>query len=98
MFSSHYRYAGLGNNANRSDDNRSDGALRHAQVTLSTQAAQVSQSHTVTFDQNEIRALICRTRPGVDDSVMVPNCAVFTKRFGVPRFTLLSELNASPRT
>ena len=29
--------------------------------------------------------------------VMVPNCGVFTKRFGVPRLTMLRALNASPR-
>src|SRR2546422_5852029 len=29
--------------------------------------------------------------------VIVPNCGVFTKRFGVPRFTLFSALNASAR-
>lgn len=28
---------------------------------------------------------------------MVPNCGVLTKRFGVPRFTMLSTLKASPR-
>lgn len=36
--------------------------------------------------QNESRALIWNSRPGVEASVMVPNCGVFTKRFGVPRF------------
>ncbi len=29
--------------------------------------------------------------------VIVPNCGVFTKRFGVPKFTLFSALNASAR-
>ena len=29
--------------------------------------------------------------------VIVPNCGVFTKRFGVPKFTLFNALNASAR-
>ena len=29
--------------------------------------------------------------------VMVPNWGVFTKRFGVPRFTMFRTLKASPR-
>src|SRR5260370_30965193 len=29
--------------------------------------------------------------------VIVPNCGVFTKRLGVPRFTLFRALNASAR-
>src|SRR5436189_6485204 len=44
------------------------------------------------------RALIWITRPGVEDSVIVPNWAVLTKRFGVPRFTLFKPLKASKRT
>ena len=35
--------------------------------------------------QNDSRALNWSSRPGVAASVMVPNCGVFTKRFGVPK-------------
>ena len=36
--------------------------------------------------QNAKRALSWNSRPGVVASVMLPNCGVFTKRFGVPQF------------
>lgn len=45
------------------------------------------EQRTVDDDsQNESRIPICTSRPGVAASVIVPNCGVFTKRLGVPRF------------
>ena len=35
-------------------------------------------------NQNDTLALSCISRPGVIAIVIVPNCGVFTKRFGVP--------------
>src|SRR6478609_4640708 len=48
-------------------------------------------------DQNESLALNWISRPGVMGMVIVPNWGVLTKRFGVPRFVLFRELNASAR-
>src|SRR5260370_192522 len=47
--------------------------------------------------QNVSRALNCSSLPGPAASVMVPNCGVFTKRFGVPKLERFSVLNDSNR-
>ena len=56
-----------------------------------------SSLKNLTSTQKETLALNWISRPGVMAMVMVPNCGVFTYRFGVPRFTLFNALKASPR-
>ena len=47
--------------------------------------------------QNDNRTLNCASRFGVAASVIVPNCGVLTKRFGVPRLVRFRALKSSAR-
>ena len=46
----------------------------------------MTMSKSLFIFQNETRMLIWTSQPGVAASVTAPNCGVFTKRLGVPKF------------